>query len=116
VSGDAAVTDGVDVVVHGRAGEIHLTLSGEEFVGDIVVPDDAWYGDLLTVEVLETGGTTVALNRTYVTDSDIVLEVVYFADPEDDPGMEFVLPAAVLVISAVAVAIYIRGRRHGPEP
>lgn len=116
VSGDAAVTDGVDVVVHGRAGEIHLTLSGEEFVGDITVPDDAWYGDLLTVEVLDTGGTTVALNRTYVTDSDIVLEVVYFTDAEDTPGMEFVLPAAALVISAIAVAIYIRGRRHGHEP
>lgn len=116
VSGDTAVTDGVEVVVHGRAGEIPLTLSGEEFVGAILVPDDAWYGDLLTVEVRETGGATAALNRTYVTGSDIALEVVYFAGPEDAPGMEFVLPAAALVISAIAVAIYLRGRRHRPEP
>lgn len=115
VSSDGAVTDGIEVVVQTRGGPISLTLSDEEFVGSIIVPDDARYGDLLTVEVLGKGGVPVAQNRTYVTGSEIVLEVTYVEEAGDTPGTEFILPAAALVISAVAVAVYVRGRKTPPE-
>ncbi len=115
VSGDGVVTDGVEVVLRTRSGPVTLTLSGNEFVGTVTVPDEARYGDLLTVEVLGRGGEAVAENRTYVTGSEIVLEIMYFGSNEDPPGTEFVLPVAVLVMSAMAVLVYFRLRGTRPE-
>ncbi|MGD9963221.1 MAG: hypothetical protein AB7S97_04905 [Thermoplasmata archaeon] len=114
-SSGGPVTDGIEVVVLTRTGPIYLAPSDEGFVGSVIVPGDARYGDLLTVEVLDKGGAVIAQNRTCVAGPDIALEVFYPGEGDDTPGMELILPVAALTISAAAVAVYLRGRKPGPE-
>lgn len=111
VSADGPVTDGVTVIVLTERGQVGLSVSDGVFVGAVTVPDDAEYGDLLTVEVRGKNGETIAQNRTSVTGSELVLRVALVTGIDDALGPEVVVPAVLLASCVAAAAIYLRTRR-----
>lgn len=108
-----AITDGLSVYVVTGKGRVELVPEGDSFVGSIMVVQDADYGELVTVEVRTRGGELLAQNRTFVQGSEIDLEISLSGEPAEELGPEFIIPAAVLIVSALAVALYSRNRGTG---
>ena len=110
------MNDGVDVRVWTLRGPVELSSAGDIFYGEIMVPDDAVFGDLLTVEVIGRDGEVIAQNRTFIQGTEVVLEVRLVKDIDDQTGTQFLIPAAFLGVCAIAVAFYVSDRmRRGKE-
>lgn len=110
-----AVTDGLSVRVLTAKGSVELSRSDDGFSGSVLVPADADYGELVTVEVRSRSGELLAQNRTYVQGAAISVEIHVFGERTEALGPEFVIPAAVLVASAFAVALYSQSRGRGRD-
>jgi hypothetical protein len=113
VSNDGGVPEAIDVVVLTRLGEVQLLPSNGAFVGQIAIPDDAGYGDLLTVEVRGNGGEVLSWNRTFVQGTSATVVVLLSADDDGGPGEAFIIPAMVLIACAALITLILRNRR-GP--
>ena len=118
ISRDGPVGDGLNVRIWTAHGPVGLSHTGDMFCGWILVPDEAAFGDLLTVEVIGTDGEVLAWNRTYVQGTEIMLEICLVKDVDDPVGTQFLIPAAALVVCAIAAAFYVRDemRRRGDKP
>ena len=110
------VTEVWEVRVVTGNGNLSLTASEGHFTGEVRVPEDAEYGELLTVEVLGTGGIVLGQNRTFVQGDEVVLEVSI--TPEALPGPDlpgvFLAALGVCVGGLLALAFLWRRRRGGP--
>ncbi len=118
ISDDGDVSEELDVRIWTLRGPVTLSRGGNTFLGQILVPDDVTFGDLLTVEVVGTDGEVLAWNRTYVQSTEVVLDIRLVKDTEDPGGTQFLIPAAVLGVCAIVAALYVtdRVRRRGHEP
>lgn len=110
---DGPVTDGMGVVLITRNGPLELSADGVAFAGNITIPGDATYGDLLTVEVRDRAGAVLAMNSTYVRGGGIVMEVLVFNGGGTGPGVEFVVPMAALAAAAILMFMLARSRKRG---
>jgi hypothetical protein len=115
MSGGGPVSDGLNVRIWTAHGPVGLSHTGDMFCGWILVPDEAAFGDLLTVEVIGTDGEVLAWNRSYVQGTEVVLEIRLVKDIDDPVGTQFLIPAAILGVCAIVAALYVsdRMRRRG---
>lgn len=114
---DGLPASGVEEVrVVTRGGNLSLTASEGCFTGEVRVPEDAEYGELLTVEVIGAGGLVLGQNRTFIQGDEVVLEVSVtpeFLPGPDLPGV-FLAVLGVCVAALLALALLWRRRRAGP--
>lgn len=112
------VGEEVDVRMVTGNSTVNLGFSEGAFSGTLRVPEDAAYGELVSVEVVGVDGLVLGQNWTYV--QGLVVQVEVDMAPEYLPGPDapFVLvAAAVALIALVLVAAYAVGsarrRRRG---
>jgi len=117
MSGDGPVSDGLSVRIWTLHGPIVLSCAGDMFFGRMLVPDEAAFGDLLTIDVIGNDGEVLAWNRTYVQGTEVVLEIRLVKDIDGPVGTQFLIPAAILGICAIVAALYAsdRMRRRGDK-
>jgi hypothetical protein len=113
LSDGAPMVDGVDVVIVTANGTVQADLVAGEFLAQVRVPEDAAYGELVTVQAVGVGGLVLGENRTFVQGQGV--EVTVDATPELLPGPD--VPAwtvaVVLAVAALAVAaVLVDARRR----
>ncbi|MEW5747384.1 MAG: clostripain-related cysteine peptidase [Candidatus Thermoplasmatota archaeon] len=97
------VGDGVDVRVVTGNSTVNLSLSDGVFGGTLRVPEEAAYGELVSVEVVAAGGLVLGQNWTYVQVP--VMHVEVDKVPEYLPGPD--IPAVALAASAALIALVL---------
>lgn len=107
----------VDVVAITEKGEFDLTNTGDGYALEMIVPDDASIGDLITIEVRDRmTGALIGSNKTLVGTNRPVTEVLVWSAPSTGLGMQFYLPAGALVVIAITlmmVAASSRRKKNG---
>lgn len=97
------VWDGVHVAIVTGNSTVNLSSSGGEFVGTVRVPEDAAYGELVSVEVVDGGGQVLARNWTYV--QGLILQVEVETASGFLPGPY--IPVAMFAASAALIALVL---------
>ncbi len=105
--------DGIDVVAITEKGEFEFTNTGDGYALEMIVPDDASIGDLITIEVRDREtGALIGSNRTYIETNRSVTEVLVWSAPSTGLGMQFYLPAGALVAIAIILIMVAASARH----
>lgn len=105
------VGDDVDVRIVTGNSTVMLGFSEGSFSGTVRVPEDAAYGELVSVEVVGAGGLVLAQNWTYVQSLVVQVEVDTVSEFLPGPYIPVVMFAASAALIALVLAVaYAAGR------